>query len=105
MPCARVTPRYHNGGKAVVAASGQWRRRRVRESEETMKSITMQVDDEALERACRLAEARGVKLDDLIRAFLKRLGEPGMRDEPELEDQILAGIMEERARRWQGPSE
>lgn len=70
-----------------------------------MKTVTLQLDDAAWERAQRLAEARNIPLDDLIAAMIRMLGEPhlindpvigSMRDEAEAEEEALALIMEDR---------
>ncbi len=75
-----------------------------------MKTITLNIDEAVLERACRVAEARGTTVELLTSAALRMMSEwdsaadpiwSSVRDDAELEEQVLADIMQERARRWQ----
>ncbi len=76
-----------------------------------MKTVTVKLDDVTWDHACRLAQARGMPLDDLIRTVIHMLAEPrmvedpilgSMRDDAEHEQSLLAAIMQERQRRWDG---
>ncbi len=75
-----------------------------------MKSITLELDDETLARACKVAETRGTTLQDLITTMVQMISAPhvvndpiwgSMHDEADLEEQVLARIMEDRERKWQ----
>lgn len=76
-----------------------------------MKSVKVELDDATWIHACQLAEARGVPLDRLIGMVIGMLSEPGvgndpilgsMRDESDNEGQLLAVVMQERRRKWDG---
>ena len=75
-----------------------------------MKTITLCVDDAVFQRACEVATARGTTVELLVDAVLRMIGEwdpaadpiwGSARGEAEIEAQVLADIMQERARRWQ----
>ena len=78
-----------------------------------MKTVTIQLDDTAWERVCRLHQRWGLPLDELLAALVERLSRPEllaeqtigtMRDEPDLEARVLADIMADREGRWTIPT-
>jgi len=74
-------------------------------SEVAVKTLTIQVDDAEWERLCRLQQQWGIPLDDLLAALVERLSRPellaeqtigAMRDESDVESEVLSGIMADR---------
>lgn len=70
-----------------------------------MKTVTIRLDDAAWERLCQLQQTWGLPLDDLLAALVERLSRSdllaeqtigAMRDEADLEERVLAGIMADR---------
>jgi hypothetical protein len=70
-----------------------------------VKTISIQVDDATWERLCRLQQHWGLSLDELLSSLVERLSRPelleeqtigSMRDEADLEAEILADIMADR---------
>jgi hypothetical protein len=74
-----------------------------------MKTIEVQIDDKTMERLTSVAEKHHIPVPALAGAVLRhanwnRMLEDrivgSMRDQVELEEQVLEQIMHERARRW-----
>lgn len=72
-----------------------------------MERIQIELDEETLARARRLAEARRCSLDELVKAFIQQETKPtssidtvlGMfGDEPELLDEVVESAMQARER-------
>ena len=78
-----------------------------------MKTVTIQLDDTAWERVCRLQQHWRLPLNELLAALVERLNCPellaeqtigAMRDEPDLEARVLADITADREGRWTTPA-
>jgi hypothetical protein len=74
-----------------------------------MKTIKVQIDDKTMERLTSVAEKHHIGIPALAGAVLRHanwermLDNPivgSMRDQVELEEQVLEQIMRDRARRW-----
>ena len=72
-----------------------------------MERIEIELEEETLERARKLAEARHCSLDELVRAFIQQETKPtssvdtmlGMfADEPDLLDEVVESAMRARER-------
>jgi hypothetical protein len=72
---------------------------------EAMKTIRLQLDEQSLERACRIAKIRHRTLEELIQEIISQLGEDeaandpflGMfAHDPELVDQVIESVMKAR---------
>jgi hypothetical protein len=70
-----------------------------------VKTVTIQLDDETLDRLCRLQQQWGLSLEELLTSLVDRLSRPdllteqtigAMRDEADLESHVFAGIMADR---------
>jgi hypothetical protein len=73
-----------------------------------VKTVSIQVDDATWERLCFLQQRWGLSLGQLLSSLVERLSRPellaeetigSMRDQADLESEVLAGIMADREAR------